>query len=434
MSERLPVTLTGYRLATTAVTPLTAYLLNRRLKRGKEHPTRFAERRGISDAARPTGPLIWMHGASVGEFAAVIPLIERIRAHDFAVLVTTGTVTSAELAERRLPADVIHQFFPYDVPAFVDRFLDHWRPDLALFVESDLWPNMILANARRGIPLIVINGRLSARSFERWRRFPRTIEALFRRVDLCLARTTTDAERFEALGAPRITTTGNLKLDVPALPFDESRLLQFRAAIGRRPVIAAASTHLGEEAAVIDAHRRLRSSFPGLLTILVPRHPERGMGIASAGRAVGLNAVQRSHDRLPDAQTDIYVCDTLGELGLVYRVAPIVFMGGSLIPHGGQNPIEAIKLGAAILHGPHVSNFAEIYSALDQMRGAELVADPNRLAVRIGNWLKDPEERHRVTEAGRRTVDVLGGALDRTMAALEPYLIQLRLEHRTGDA
>lgn len=434
MNDRLPLSLRTYRLATRAAVPLAQYFLKHRLNAGKEHPIRFMERRGETQIARPHGPLVWVHGASVGELVAAIPLIERIRARQFAVLVTTGTVTSAELAERRLPPGAIHQFFPYDTPPFVARFLDHWKPNLALFVESDLWPNMILGSAERAIPLIVVNGRLSERSFMRWRYMPRTIEALFKRVDLCLARTTVDAGRFEALGAPRITTTGNLKLDVPALPFDEQKFAPLRAALAGRPVIAAASTHLGEESAVIDAHRRLKNSFPGLLTIIVPRHPERGNGIMAAIAATGLVAVQRSQGRTPDARTDIYVCDTLGELGLVYRLAPIVFMGGSLIPHGGQNPIEAIKLGAAILHGPHVANFKDIYAALDQQRGAEQVADAGRLTVKIGAWLKDANERNRVMAAGRKTVDLLGGALDRTVTALDPYFMQLRLESRSPDA
>jgi 3-deoxy-D-manno-octulosonic-acid transferase len=303
---------------------------------------------------------------------------------------------------------------PLDCPAFVAKFFDHWRPDLALFVESDLWPNMIMGAAQRGIPLIVVNGRLSVRSFERWRYLPDTIEALLRRLDLCLVGTPADAERFAALGAPRITTTGNLKLDVPLLPVDEGKLARLSAALAGRPVIAAASTHLGEESAVIDTQRRLKATFRGLLTILVPRHPERGASIAAEVAAAGLSAALRSR----------------GELGLFYRVAPIVFMGGSLIPHGGQNPIEPAKFGAAILHGPHVSNFADIYAALDRAKGAELVPHADRLPVRIGAWLKDGDERARVSAAAKSTVDVLGGALERTLAALEPYLMQLRLEHR----
>jgi 3-deoxy-D-manno-octulosonic-acid transferase len=390
----------------------------------------MAERCGETAVTRPQGVLVWVHGASVGELAAAIPLIERIRARAFNILVTTGTLTSAALAEKRLPPDVIHQFVPLDAPAYVAKFLDHWRPNLALFVESDLWPNTIMAGAQRHIPLIVVNGRLSAHSFERWRYLPGTIEALLGHLDLCLVRTAADAERFGTLGAPRISTTGNLKLDVPLLPVDESKLAKLTAAIHGRPVIAAASTHLGEEAAIIDTQRRLKTTFHGLLTILVPRHPERGLSIASAIAAAGLTSALRSRDQLPHAGTDIYVADTLGELGLIYRVAPIVFMGGSLIPHGGQNPIEPAKFGAAILHGPHVSNFADIYAALDQANGAEMVPDAGRLTVRVGAWLKDAEERARVAAAGKKTVDLLGGALERTLAALEPYLMQLRLEQR----
>jgi 3-deoxy-D-manno-octulosonic-acid transferase len=319
---------------------------------------------------------------------------------------------------------------PLAMPTFVGKFLDHWRPDLALFVESDLWPNMIMGAAQRGIPLIVVNGRLSERSFERWRYLPGTIEALLKRLDLCLVRTTLDAERFAALGAPRITTTGNLKLDVPPLPVDQNTLAKLSEALAGRPVIAAASTHLGEETAVIDTQRRLKATFRGLITILVPRHPERGASIASEIAAAGLTSAMRSRGQLPHAGTDIYIADTVGELGLIYRVAPIVFMGGSLIPHGGQNPIEPAKFGAAILHGPHVSNFADIYAALDRANGAELVPNADRLPVRVGAWLKDGEERARVAAAAKSTVEVLGGALERTLTSLEPYLMQLRLEHR----
>jgi len=430
LPDRLPLTLRAYALLTAAATPLAPHVLNRRLRHGKEHPQRLAERRGEATVRRPAGTLVWVHGASVGELAAAIPLIERLCAGDRNVLVTTGTVTSAAFAAQRLPPGAVHQFVPLDVPAFVARFFDHWRPDLALFVESDLWPNMIMAAAQRGIPLIVVNGRLSARSFERWRYLPDTIEALLRRLDLCLVGTPADAERFAALGAPRITTTGNLKLDVPLLPVDEGKLARLSAALAGRPVIAAASTHLGEESAVIDTQRRLKATFRGLLTILVPRHPERGASIAAEVAAAGLSAALRSRGELPNAATDVYIADTVGELGLFYRVAPIVFMGGSLIPHGGQNPIEPAKFGAAILHGPHVSNFADIYAALDRAKGAELVPHADRLPVRIGAWLKDGDERARVSAAAKSTVDLLGGALERTLAALEPYLMQLRLEHR----
>ena len=433
VGERLPLTLVAYRALARAASPLAGLLISHRLKRGKEHPERIPERRGESSVVRPDGPLVWLHGASVGEIAAIVPLVERIIAQGFNVLVTSGTVTSAKLAAQRLPAGVIHQFVPFDSPRFVGRFLKHWKPDLVLFTESDLWPNIIVMTSERGIPLILINARLSERSFKRWRYAPATIAALLRRFDLCLTQSSAYAARYRDLGAPRISTTGNLKLDVPEPPADHDSLRALRAAIGDRPTIAAASTHAGEEAAFIETHRRLRNSFPSLLTIIAPRHPDRGPGIVEIAKAAGLAAVLRSQERLPQGE-DIYIVDTLGELGLVYRVAPIVFVGGSLASHGGQNPVEPIKLGAAILHGPHVWNFGEIYAALDASHGAEQVADAGKLTVRVGALLKDGNERAKAVAAARATVATLGGALDRTVAAIDPYLMQLRLERRDDHA
>jgi len=426
--SRLPLTLRLYRLASRAAAPAASHLLARRLKRNKEHPGRLGERRGEANLPRPNGPLILVHGASVGETLAVIPLIERICAQGFAVLATSGTVTSAALAERRLPAGALHQFIPLDAPQFVGRFLDHWQPDVALFVESDLWPNLILACSDRGIPMILVNGRLSERSFRRWRLLPRAIAALLARFDICLAQSSADAGRFSDLGAPRVTAIGNLKLDVPAPPVDPANLRALSAMIGPRVVIAASSTHADEESIVISAHRRLRAKCPTLLTLIAPRHPARGAGIAEMATAAGLSVALRSRGDQPKPDVDIYIADTLGELGLIYRLAPVVFMGGSLASRGGQNPIEAIRLGAAILHGPHVWNFAEIYAALDAAHGAERVADEEELTARLAAWLAEPGERAAVADAAKAAVEKLGGALERTLAALEPYFMQLRLE------
>ncbi len=417
-----------------AATPFTALLLERRLRRGKEHRLRLLERRGVSVMARPPGPLVWLHGASIGELISVLPLIDRIHASEVSVLVTSGTVSSGGLAEQRLPRGVIHQFVPLDVPMFVRRFLDHWQPDLALFVESDLWPNIMIETSRRGVPMMLINGRLSENSFRRWRYLPVTIGDLLRRLDLCLARTPADAQRFGDLGAPRVVTTGDLKLDGPAPPADRVKLAALQSAVAGRPIIAAASTHAGEETAMIDAHRRLRTNFLSLLTLIAPRHPERGVGVGEIARAAGLKVRLRSRGELPDATTDVYVADTFGELGLIYRLAPIVFVGGSLVKHGGQNPIEPAKLGAAILHGPHVWNFAEIYAALDQARGAEPVADASKLTASFGSLLTQAEARSRIADAARTTVEALGGGLERTLKSLDPYLMQLRLRQRADNA
>jgi 3-deoxy-D-manno-octulosonic-acid transferase len=432
--EGLPLTLHAYRLLMAAATPLAPALIAHRLKHGKELPTRLNERYGDSEVARPPGPLVWIHGASVGELLSVIPLIGRMSDREFGVLCTSGTVTSANLAEQRLPKGVIHQFVILDTPRFVKRFFDHWRPDLALFVESDLWPNLIVTSAERGIPLILVNGRVSERSFNRWRRIPGTIAALLRCFDLCLAQSAAHAERYRELGAPHVTITGNLKFDVPGPPADPDSLALLRAAVGERTVIAGASTHAGEEILLIEAHRRLRGSFPRLLTVVAPRHPDRGPGLLEIAHAADLKAALRSRGELPRPDTDVYVADTLGELGLIYRLAPIVFVGGSLASHGGQNPIEPIKLGAAILHGPNVWNFAEVYAALDTSHGAEEVSGVEGLALRAGAWLKDASARAAGVAPARETVATLGGGLERTLAALEPHLVQIRLQHREPHA
>jgi 3-deoxy-D-manno-octulosonic-acid transferase len=227
--------------------------------------------------------------------------------------------------------------------------------------------------------------------------------------------------------------TGNLKLDVPALPVDQAVLQRLQEIVGTRPVIAAASTHPGEEAAIIAAHGHLRAKYPTLLTVIAPRHPLRGEAIAEIAKFAGLPVAMRSRRSQPMPDIGVYVADTLGELGLIYRLAPIVFMGGSLARHGGQNPIEAVGLGAAVLHGPHVWNFAEIYATLDAAHGAERIDDEVALTARLGAWLGDAAARQAVADTAAATVGRLGGALKRTLAALDPYLMQLRLEQRASS-
>jgi 3-deoxy-D-manno-octulosonic-acid transferase len=423
-----------YRGLSSAMAPLAPAVIRQRLKLGKEDPERIAERRGLTRGVRPQGPLVWIHGASVGEVLAAVALIERLRELNLRILVTSGTVTSAAIVARRFPPDVIHQYVPYDSPRFVARFLDHWRPSLALFIESDLWPNLILSSAARRLPMVLINGRMSQRSFPRWRRVASTISALLGTFDICLAQSPTDAERFAALGCHNVITTGNLKLDVPAPPADPAKLDRLMSVTRGRPMILAASTHPGEEERLIDAHKTLARYFPSLLTVIVPRHPNRGEAIARTIAAAGLRAAQRSREEMPTAVTDIYVADTLGELGLFYRLSPVVFMGGSLVEHGGQNPIEAVKLGASIVHGPHVFNFTDVYDALDRAGGARKAVTLEALVNELGQLLDDPAARDSMVAASARVVSQLGGALERTLTALEPYLLQLRLEIGAANA
>ncbi len=412
----------GYRLAGLLVRPAIPFILSKRVARGKEDPQRTGERYGRASLPRPPGRLVWVHAASVGETNAVLPLIARMTAVGLAVLFTSTTVTSAGIAAARLPKGAVHQFAPFDLAPFVSRFLAHWRPDLAIFVESEIWPTMLAALAERNTPLVLVNGRLSERSFRGWKRFAGFAGTVFPRIALCLAQSAGDADRFAKLGARDVRVSGNLKFDVPPLDADPVALARLRDAIAGRPVWVAASTHEGEEDIVAAAHRRLRERFPELLTIIVPRHPERGEAVTGSIAGKGMNVAQRSRGQLVARDTDIYVADTLGELGLFYRAAPVAFLGGSLVPHGGQNPIEAVRLDAAVLHGPHVHNFADIYAELDRAVPMAPIIDAQRLTEAVGTLLADPlAAAERAAKAGA-AIAHLTGALDASMTAIKPFL------------
>src|ERR1700683_98626 len=299
MASALPMTLRVYRRLSSLAVPLAPALIKRRLKQGKEDSARVGERRGMSEDVRPHGPLVWIHGASVGEVLAAAALIEKLRALNVRILLTSGTVTSAALVAKRFSADIIHQYVPYDSPRYVARFLDHWRPSLALFIESDLWPNLILSSAARRLPMVLINGRMSHRSFPRWRRVSGTISALLGRFDVCLAQSQVDAERFTALGSRNVVTTGNLKLDVAAPPADPAKLERLMAVTRGRPIVVAASTHPGEDDILLETHKTLAGFFPSLLSVVVPRHPDRGESIARIVAASGLHVALRSREELP---------------------------------------------------------------------------------------------------------------------------------------
>jgi 3-deoxy-D-manno-octulosonic-acid transferase len=422
--------LPAYRAGTFALSPLAPALLEWRRRLGKEDSDRLAEKMGEASRPRFAGRLIWLHGASVGEGLALLTLVPRLTARGFQVLMTTGTVSSARVLGPRLPSSTVHQFAPLDAPRFVTRFLDHWRPDMLLIAESELWPNMLGEANRRAIPIALVNARVSARSFIRWRRFPKAIASLLRRVDLCLAQSAEDARRLAELGAPLVQVAGNLKYDAPAPPADAAELASLAAAIGPRPVWLAASTHPGEEAIALDVHLRLAARFPDLLTIVAPRHAERGGEIASLAANRGLSFARRSTDGGVAPGTQIYIADTMGESGLYYRLAGIVFVGKSLTSAGGQNPIEPAKLGGAVLHGPHVANFAEVYRDLDACRGALQVADGEELSQVVSALLSDVPAMRRMARAAAEAVERVGGACDFIMQALEPHFSRFDFERR----
>jgi 3-deoxy-D-manno-octulosonic-acid transferase len=419
---KAPLSLIGYRLLTALGTPLAGPFLSMRLKRGKEDPSRIGERRGRPERARPTGRLVWLHGASVGEAVSLLPFVERITRTGASALVTTGTVTSAALLAQRLPPGALHQYAPLDSPFFLRRFLAHWRPDAALFAESELWPNMIVEAKRAGRPLAIINGRMSERSFNRWRKAPLFIGALLGRFDLCLARSKDDGERLLTLGAPNVLVAGDIKFDAPALPVDRCELAELSGLTSGRQIWIAASTHAGEERMAAEAHKRLIEVFPDALTLIAPRHPERGEEILRELEAQGLACALRSRGARPGQGTAVYICDTIGELGLFYRLAGVVFVGKSLAGGGGQNPIEPARLASAILHGPMVGNFRDVYAALDAAGGALEIRRPQDLGETLIALFANTARLRAMARAAGDTVERRSGAVERSMRALAPFL------------
>ncbi|MBE9604019.1 3-deoxy-D-manno-octulosonic acid transferase [Acetobacteraceae bacterium H6797] len=388
----MSLTLSLWRGLITLAVPVLRANLRRRAEVGKEEPARLPEREGFG-AARPEGPLFWLHAASVGESQSILPLLGPMLAArpGLTILITTGSVTSAKLLRERLPRAlarrVIHRFVPLDVPAWVNRFLDGWQPDAAAFVDSEIWPSLLSAAHRRAIPMALVNARMSDRSAGRWGRMRGLARALLGPFRLVLAKSPEDAARFAALGAPRVEAWGNLKSAAAPLPVKQAELARLKALLAGRPVALAASTHPGEEAMMMAAHRRLLPRFPNLLTIIAPRHPHRGEAIAAD--AGGLPITRRALNQDPPSGPGIWLMDTLGELGLGYRLADVALVGGSLVPHGGQNPLEPARLGCPILLGPHTGNFAETAAELLGAGGARLVPDAAMLAPCLADVLSD---------------------------------------------
>ena len=359
-------------------------VLDRRRAEGKEDAGRLGERMGEASSARPEGQLVWFHAASVGEAASLLEMLRRLVQARPSVrcLVTTGTVTSAQFLADRLPENCQHQFVPMDVLPWVKRFLDHWRPDLAVWTESELWPATLTETRSRGIPMLLINARISTRSFRRWRMMPRLAAALLDRFDRILAQDALAGEQLTALGADpeRLSVEGTLKEGAAPLPYDEAERVRIARAFSGRPVWLAASTHPGEDEMVLAAHVRARRGLPMLVLILAPRHPARGDAVAELIRARGLSVSQRSKGEAIGPDTDVYLADTLGEMGLWYRIASVSFVGGSLVEVGGHNPFEPALLGSAILFGPHVRNFVDGYRRLSDAGAAVLVRSEGELA------------------------------------------------------
>lgn len=422
--------MTGRGLYTTLLRLATPLVLARLGWKGRTHPAyreRILERFGFIPRL-PEQPRLWVHAVSVGEVIAAAPLIRAWQARhpDWAVLLTTTTPTGAAQVRRLFGGDVEHLYLPYDLPGAVRRFFARARPSLGVIMETELWPNLAAEGARCGIPLVLANARLSERSMRGYARVRPLVRNTLACFTLIAARGPEDAGRFIALGAPsmRVEALGNLKFDLELAPEIVLRGRQWRGLLGPgRPVWIAASTHPGEEAQVLEAHRRVLNEHPNALLLLAPRHPERVGEVVRLIEAAKLGYVLRSGlPPLPPEggrKLQVVVIDTLGELMDFYAASDLAFVGGSLVAHGGHNPLEPAALGLPVLSGPQVGNFAEVYAAMFQAKTALKVEDAQGLGQAVVALMDNAEKRKTLGEGARAWLATHRGALGRLLARLE---------------
>jgi 3-deoxy-D-manno-octulosonic-acid transferase len=405
---------------------LTPFIILRLLWRSRRAPAyrrrwreRFGDYAPFSDEA-----VVWIHAVSVGEVLAAVPLLKTLQKNwpDLPLLITTMTPTGAQQVHALFGDSVYHVYLPYDYPGAVQRFLDHFSPRLGIIMETELWPNLLAACATRTLPVVLANARLSARSAQRYQRVASLTRDTLTCLRLIAAQHEDDAQRFRRLGATDVQVTGSLKFDLHVPVELESQARSLRQPWGRRLVWIAASTHDGEEAQVLDAFKRVRQEFSTLLLILVPRHPERFDEVAELCRKRGFSYARRSRQERVESSTAVYLGDTMGELLLLYGCADLAFVGGSLVPTGGHNPLEPAALGVPVLFGPHMFNFADISQRLLTGHAATQVASPGSLARAVNTYLHKPALRHRTGAHGRRFVQTNQGALTRLLALLTPLL------------
>ena len=383
-----------YNLLMRALYPLAIkpLIINKRKKNGKEDLNRFNERIGQPSRPRPQGRLIWLHGASVGESVSMLPLIHKLldMAPDINIMVTTGTITSAEVMGKRLPQRAFHQYFPIDNPKFTQSFLKHWHPDLVLWFESELWPAMLSTIKKSNTPLVLVNGRISDHSFKNWKRFSFISKELLSCFNLCLGQSKLDADRLKELGAKEALCLGNLKFAGLPLPIDEKKEQDITSQIGSRTTWAVSSTHEDEEYQIGCFLKELKKHIPDLLTIIAPRHPQRGKDIQNRlQNECQLTTSLRSAGEKITPDTDVYIADTIGEIGLWYKLCPVVFIGGSLIPHGGQNFMEPARMQDAVLVGPYMHNFKEAMEHALQADAVIQVKNAEELHSEVTKLLTD---------------------------------------------
>ena len=413
-----------YRAATYAGYPLIAAYLAVRKSRGKEDLTRFGERMGFASMPRPEGKLVWLHGASVGETLSALPLIHRIQElyPSVHILVTSGTVTSAELMKKRLSGTAFHQYVPVDCIPQVTRFIDHWKPDLALWLESEFWPNILSVVSKRKIPLMLINGRVSDKSFARWKKMPEFSRQLQRMFVKSFGQTPQDADRLKELGAEKTACIGNIKFAAEPLPVDEDELKRMKKQIGFRTCWTAGSTHAGEDETVVAVHQEIKEKIPDILTVVAPRHPNRADEVEAIFKKAGLTVARRSRGEDISGETDVYLADTIGEMGLFYRLGEAAFVGGSMIPFGGQNVIEPARLGKAVVCGQYMMNFREIVARAKEADALSVMETDRELARFLTDVLTDKKLLSKKQKNALAFAEAESNVLDRLMPEFDAYL------------
>ena len=406
MSGHTTVPLIVYRIIVAVAGPYMQYRVGNRLKSFGVSEIRRQEREGYPSEMRPDGQLVWLHAASVGESLSTLPLIEALHAADpqLRILLTTGTASSAEILARRLPTHVQHQFAPLDRPNAVERFLRHWRPQLAMFVESEIWPQMLLQTEALNIPVALINTRFSKKTRRHWRRIKHTLDRLVGRAELLHAQDTATATFLHGITGQTVLDGPNLKSLAAAPPVDEIELERMRASIRDRAVWLAALTHHGEDEIILAAHELVRESIPGALLILVPRHPERAPEIKEMVQGRGMEFSQRSLNQRISNDTSVYIADSLGEMGLWYALSPVTFLAGSLGNAGGHNAWEPASIGTALVSGPNFENAKASYNKLDLENCVSFATDAKEISSKILTLLEDSELTNHIAEKQRSLV------------------------------
>lgn len=415
-----------YSAALYLLLPVTVYHLVWRGFRQAEYFERWGERYAVYGDAVPRRGTVWIHAVSVGEVNAAAPLVDALRAQrpDLRLLVTSITPTGSARIRALWGDGVDHVYLPYDLPGAISRFLDHFRPRLALVMETELWPNLLFACRDRGIPAWVVNARLSSRSLRGYSVLRPLVARALRGLRGVLAQSRADAARFVLLGADPGTTLviGNLKYDVEPPAEDAALRAGFARSAGARPAWIAASTHDGEEAAVVAIHRALRGRWPDLLLLWAPRHPERFRAVAQQCVEAGWRVATRKWTRLPGADDAVFVIDTLGELPGFYRCADVAFVGGSLQDIGGHNLLEPASAGTPVVTGPHLHNFTDIAVRMRHAGALRVGEDAGEVEREIAALLADPGARATMAAAAHALIEEGRGALSRTLELLAPDL------------